>query len=267
VSLISRLYDFVSQTRIKSSEVDNEFNQLVNAHNAQEASIIALEAEDILLQADIDAVNTKADNAVATANTANSTANAANTTSANAYMTASYAASEAQNAVNTANTANATAGNAVTTANGAVTTADGAVVIANAVKDDYETTEPILFQAVDDAEAAVAAVALKADVAYVDSVAASFVLGTIPDGSLGTVKFQQYSIVRLNKDVNGIYTEIQFIREDATMEAKSVLSGGTTPKYTTRTETYYQADGTTVRTTIVYALNYTGDDLTSEVIQ
>ena len=71
---------------------------------------------------------------------------------------------------------------------------------------------------------------------------------------------------RLNKDANDIYTEIQYKRSDGTLFKKSVLSGGTSPQYTTKTVTYYATDGTTVTSTINYTLNYTGDDLTSEVI-
>lgn len=74
------------------------------------------------------------------------------------------------------------------------------------------------------------------------------------------------STSRLNKDLNGLYTEIQFKRKDGTLFKKSVLSGGTSPKYTTRTETFYAADGTTVTQTDTYTLTYTGNDLTSEVI-
>ena len=72
--------------------------------------------------------------------------------------------------------------------------------------------------------------------------------------------------VRLNKDANDIFTEIQYKRADTSLYMKSVLSGGTSPKYTTRTETFYAADGTTVVLTQVYTLSYTGDDLTSEVM-
>jgi hypothetical protein len=74
------------------------------------------------------------------------------------------------------------------------------------------------------------------------------------------------STSRLNKDLNGLYTEIQFKRKDGTLFKKSVLSGGTSPKYTTRTETFYAADGVTVIQTDTYTLTYTGNDLTSEVI-
>ena len=74
------------------------------------------------------------------------------------------------------------------------------------------------------------------------------------------------STIRLNKDSNDVYTEIQYKRVDGTLFMKSVLSGGTSPQYTTRTVTYYGGDGTTVTSTTTYSIGYTGDDLTSEVI-
>mgnify|MGYP000911693944 CR=1 FL=1 len=73
------------------------------------------------------------------------------------------------------------------------------------------------------------------------------------------------SMYRLSNDANGLYTELQWKRSDGTLAKKSVLSGGTSPKYTVRTVTYYKADGTTVALTKTYALTYTGDDITSEV--
>lgn len=75
------------------------------------------------------------------------------------------------------------------------------------------------------------------------------------------------SLYRLNKDVNGVFTELQYKRSDGALFKKSVLSGGTSPKYTTRTVTYYKADGITINATKIYTEVYTGDDLTSEVLQ
>lgn len=50
MSLISRLYDFVSNTRAKSAEVDAELNQLVAGHNAQETAIgLKANTSDVLL--------------------------------------------------------------------------------------------------------------------------------------------------------------------------------------------------------------------------
>lgn len=77
----------------------------------------------------------------------------------------------------------------------------------------------------------------------------------------------EYKINKSGKDSNGIFTTVQYRRKsDNTLVAKSVLSGGTSPKYTTRTLTYYGIDGTTVENTIIKTLSYDVDgDLVSEV--
>lgn len=69
---------------------------------------------------------------------------------------------------------------------------------------------------------------------------------------------------RSGKDANGIYTTVQYRRADGTLIRSSVLSGGTSPAYTTRTETLFDTDGTTVLQTLVFSLSYTGTDLTAE---
>lgn len=122
----------------------------------------------------ITGINVKADNAVATANLADGKAD-------NAVAIANGANDKSDNAVATANTASTNATNAVTTANEAKATA-------NAVQDDYSTQKPIIEQAVVDANAAVDAVAQKVDKSYVDQVAADFVLGAVPDGSIVEAK-------------------------------------------------------------------------------
>lgn len=75
------------------------------------------------------------------------------------------------------------------------------------------------------------------------------------------------SIIRSNKDSQGIFTAVTYKRKtDNTVFAISVLSGGTSPKYTTRTVTFYESNGTTVKSTKVYSLSYDSDgDLLSEV--
>lgn len=90
---------------------------------------------------------------------------------------------------------------------------------------------------------------LKADITYVDDSV-----------------MNELSKYRLNIDANSIATEIRYKREDATLFKKSVLSGGTSPLYTTRTVTYYEADGITVKKTVTYAISYIGDDFLNEVI-
>jgi hypothetical protein len=69
---------------------------------------------------------------------------------------------------------------------------------------------------------------------------------------------------RASKDANGIYTTVSYRRADNTLIRQSVLSGGTSPEYTTRTETVYDTDGTTALATLVFTLTYTAGVLTSE---
>lgn len=69
------------------------------------------------------------------------------------------------------------------------------------------------------------------------------------------------SLYRSAKDANDIFTILEWKRADGTLFKKSVLSGGVSPKYTTRTLTYYEADGTTVKLTKTFALTYDAADL------
>lgn len=75
------------------------------------------------------------------------------------------------------------------------------------------------------------------------------------------------STYRSDKDASGVFVTIDRRRIDGTLFKRSVLSGGTSPTYTTRTVTYYAADGATVAATHVYNLGYSGTDLISEVWQ
>lgn len=75
-----------------------------------------------------------------------------------------------------------------------------------------------------------------------------------------------FNVYKSGKDANGIFTTVDYKRADGTLYARSVLSGGTSPQYTTRTITYYAADGTTVLRTDSYNLTYDSvGDLISEV--
>lgn len=77
---------------------------------------------------------------------------------------------------------------------------------------------------------------------------------------------ESLSLVKSDKDSEGIYTAVTYKRSDGTIYATSVLSGGTSPKYTNRTVTFYESNGTTVKSTKVYILSYDSDgDLVSEV--
>lgn len=71
----------------------------------------------------------------------------------------------------------------------------------------------------------------------------------------------------LNLDENGIFTTVEVRHKTGTLYSRSVLSGGTSPQYSTRTETFYANDGTTVLFTQVYTLSYTNGRLVSEVLQ
>ena len=76
------------------------------------------------------------------------------------------------------------------------------------------------------------------------------------------------STYKLNKDANGKFTEVQVKRSDGTLCKKSVLSGGTSPNYTTRTETIYATDGVTKVDTKIYSLTYDSEGIVkSEVLQ
>jgi hypothetical protein len=71
--------------------------------------------------------------------------------------------------------------------------------------------------------------------------------------------------VRSGKDVNNIFSTIEHFRADDTLYYKSVLSGGASPLYTTRTETFYDTDGITELLVNVYTIAYDGDgDIISE---
>lgn len=86
------------------------------------------------------------------------------------------------------------------------------------------------------------------------------------DGARKKVEQTDFKITKSNKDANGIFTTIQYKRSDDTLAIKSVLSGGTSPQYTTRTITYYGLDGATAEKTTTHTLSYDIDGvLISEV--
>ncbi len=79
---------------------------------------------------------------------------------------------------------------------------------------------------------------------------------------------ETFSLYKLNKDPSGVFTELQWKRPDGTLAKRMVLSNGIPPYYTSKTVTYYQDDGITVKDTKEYALTYDQDhDLISEVLQ
>lgn len=88
-----------------------------------------------------------------------------------------------------------------------------------------------------------------------------------PDGSRKKIEQTSYSKSKSNKDAEGIFTTVEYRRKsDNSLAIKAVLSGGTSPQYTTRTITYYALDGTTVEKTETFSLSYDADgDYVSEV--
>jgi hypothetical protein len=65
---------------------------------------------------------------------------------------------------------------------------------------------------------------------------------------------------RTGIDANSIFTTVKMYRADGSLFFQSVLSGGTTPAYTLRTETWYDTDGTTVISTNIYDQFYDGSN-------
>ena len=94
-----------------------------------------------------------------------------------------------------------------------------------------------------------------------DMVQLFMVAGLVTELQGSLTDTMQYSTYRLTQDSNGIYTEVQHKRANATLILKSVLTGGISPSYTARTETQYGTDGVTVVATKVYTISYntTGD--------
>jgi len=73
--------------------------------------------------------------------------------------------------------------------------------------------------------------------------------------------------IRSKKDSNGTFTTVEYRSKfDNLLIAKSVLSGGSSPRYSTKTVTYYEDDGSTVAGADIFTLTYDTDgDLVSEV--
>lgn len=90
--------------------------------------------------------------------------------------------------------------------------------------------------------------------------------GKINNSELYITDLITHSTLVLNQDVNGISTQLQYKRADGTLIMNSVLSGGISPNYTTRTETYYKSDGITVDRENIYSISYNSDGDPSEVL-
>lgn len=74
-------------------------------------------------------------------------------------------------------------------------------------------------------------------------------------------------MIKSDKDANGTFTTVKTYRKaDNTLYQESILSGGTSPNYTTRTVKTYDVDGISVVQQDVYTLTYDEDGtLISEV--
>jgi hypothetical protein len=79
-------------------------------------------------------------------------------------------------------------------------------------------------------------------------------------------ELRDYKVYKTNKDPESIYTTVEYKRQDGTLAIRSVLSGGTSPFYTTRTITYYDVNGSNLLKTTTRTLSYDADGvLVSEV--
>lgn len=86
-----------------------------------------------------------------------------------------------------------------------------------------------------------------------------------PQGTPGE-SYEGYSVECSNKDASGIFTTIEFRDVLGNLRKRSVLSGGTSPAYTTRTVTFFAADGITQTGQRIYSITYDSDgDFLSEI--
>lgn len=177
--------DFQMGDTMNPEEFDTNNGEIVNKINEIKTQVNTNTTDIASINADLPTAVSNAATALATANTADTNADTALADSATAVSTANTAASNASTALATANQTAA----------------------------DFEAIEPTLTQAVIDAEAAVAAVATKASVEYVDGVAANFVLGTVSDGSITDAKLSDAAGAVKDK-VNNMESTINAVTDD-----------------------------------------------------
>lgn len=107
-----------------------------------------------------------------------------------------------------------------------------------------------LAESIDDAAGETGGLALHDDLAAKET----------PAGAQLKIDHASYKVARTNKDAEGVFTTVEYRRKsDNTLAARSVLSGGTSPQYTTRTVTFYAANGTTVVRTDTFTITYDVD--------
>lgn len=86
---------------------------------------------------------------------------------------------------------------------------------------------------------------------------------------LGDIEKQlsNYNSYASAKDSNGIFTVVDYKRTDNTLYMQSVLSGGTSPQYTTDTWQFYNALGSSVIKTVTWTITYdVAGAITSKVV-
>jgi hypothetical protein len=74
----------------------------------------------------------------------------------------------------------------------------------------------------------------------------SIMFAKLHSSTVDKIRHDVYGTYKTNKDSNGVFVTTEKKRKDGTLFMRSVLSGGTSPQYSIRTETYYEADGVTV---------------------
>jgi hypothetical protein len=102
----------------------------------------------------------------------------------------------------------------------------------------------------------------------IDSVSNNFIRPTTRRQLMEALEREGVETHRSGKDANGKFTTVEFKRQDGTLFMKSVLSGtvDANGNYPTRTETFYQVNGTTSIASIVYSRTFDADgDLLTEV--
>lgn len=80
------------------------------------------------------------------------------------------------------------------------------------------------------------------------------------DGLRKEIEQTSYSVSKTLPDSKGVFTSIEYRRKsNGILAAKSVLSGGISPTYTTRTITYYGTDGLPSGKVDVFTLTYNAE--------
>jgi hypothetical protein len=102
----------------------------------------------------------------------------------------------------------------------------------------------------------------------IDSASNNFLRPTTRRQLMEALKREGVETHRSGKDANGKFTTVDFKRQDGSLFMRSVLSGtvDANGNYPTRTETFYQVNGTTSIASISYSRTFDADgDLLTEV--